>query len=122
MKAQRACLPAPPCRPCQSRGFVVHWQLTTDQQEHEQMTNEPMPASSRAKGANNPTEDKTRLISLAEAAEMYGLSTSYLRQIAIKGRLIAQKIGGMWVTTPADVKAYIRSREKRGAYRDDITA
>lgn len=70
---------------------------------------------------NGPTEDKTRLISLAEAAERYGFSTSYLRQIAIKGRLIAQKVGGMWITTPADVEAYILTRNKRGAYRDDIT-
>ena len=66
------------------------------------------------------SEDKTRLISLSEAAEMYGLSTSYLRQIAIKGRLKAQKIGGVWITTPSDVETYIRTRHKRGAYRDDI--
>lgn len=86
------------------------------------MTDEPTPAPCDSEGANVSTEDKTRLISLAEASEMYGLSTSYLRQIAIKGRLIAKKIGGMWVTTPADVEDYIRSREKRGAYREDIKA
>ena len=71
---------------------------------------------------HEPNEDKSRLISLAQAAELYGLSTSYLRQIAIKGRLKAQKVGGMWITTPAAVEAYIRSRQKRGVYRDDIEA
>ena len=69
----------------------------------------------------NGDKDKERLISLAEASELYGLSTSYLRQIARKGRLEAQKVGRDWVTTPADVEAYIRSRDKRGLYRDDIS-
>jgi excisionase family DNA binding protein len=84
------------------------------------MTDEPMPASSRAEEADNPTEDKTRLISLAEAAEMYGFSHAYLRRLAEKKRLKAFKIGRNWVTTPADVEEYIRSREKRGSYRSDI--
>jgi len=66
------------------------------------------------------SKDKTRLISLSEAAEMYGLSTSYLRRLARKGRLRAQRVGRNWVTTPADVETYIRSRQKRGAYKDDI--
>jgi hypothetical protein len=65
-------------------------------------------------------EDKERLISLREASEMYGFSASYLRQLALRGRLEAHKIGGMWVTTPADVEVYIRSRDPRGAYREDI--
>jgi excisionase family DNA binding protein len=66
------------------------------------------------------TSSKDELISLAEAAEMYGLSTSYLRRLARKGRLRAQRVGRGWVTTPADVETYIRSRQKRGAYKDDI--
>ena len=66
-------------------------------------------------------EDKDQLISLREASEIYGLSTSYLRELAIKGRLEAQKVGNMWVTTPAAVETYIRTRDKRGAYREDIT-
>jgi hypothetical protein len=64
--------------------------------------------------------DKERLISLPEAAELYGFSHDYLRAIARKGRLKAQKIGNSWVTTPANVEEYIRSRQERGAYRDDI--
>jgi predicted DNA-binding transcriptional regulator AlpA len=65
-------------------------------------------------------EDKNRLISLPEAAELYGFNAAYLSQLANKGRLKAKKIGNSWVTTPNDVEEYIRSRQKRGAYRDDI--
>ena len=66
------------------------------------------------------SENKHRLISLAEAAEIYGFRHSYLSQLAKKGRLKARKIGNSWVTTPADVETYIRSRQKRGAYRHDV--
>jgi hypothetical protein len=66
------------------------------------------------------TDDKTRLISLPEAAELYGFNAAYLAQLASKGRLVARKIGGIWLTTPNDMEEYIRSRQKRGAYRDDI--
>jgi hypothetical protein len=69
---------------------------------------------------NGPTEDKARLISLAEASELYGFSYGYLRQLARRERLKAIKIGNSWVTTPANVEEYIRSRQKRGVYRDDI--
>lgn len=64
--------------------------------------------------------DKTRLISLADAAELYGFSRYYLSNLAKKGRLKAQKVGGAWVTTPRDIEDYINSREERGAFRDDI--
>jgi excisionase family DNA binding protein len=66
------------------------------------------------------TDDKTRLISLPEAAELYGFNRRYLSALARKGRLKAQKIGGVWLTTPQDVEEYIATREKKGAYRDDI--
>lgn len=68
------------------------------------------------------TTDKTRLISLPEAVDLYGLSHSYLRSLAKKGRLQAQKIGTSWVTTPQAIEDYISSREKRGVYRDDVKA
>lgn len=64
--------------------------------------------------------DKNRLISLSEAARMYGFSHDYLRELARKGRLRAQKVGRDWVTTPANVEAYIASRQRRGAYRNNI--
>jgi hypothetical protein len=66
-------------------------------------------------------DDKTRLISLPEAAELYGFNPRYLGELARRGRLKAQKVGDLWVTTQADVEDYIRSRQKRGAYRDDIS-
>jgi hypothetical protein len=65
-------------------------------------------------------EDKDRLISLPEAAELYGFNRRYLSALARRGRLNAKKVGGVWVTTPEDVEEYIRSRKKKGAYRDDI--
>jgi hypothetical protein len=68
----------------------------------------------------NDADDKTRLISLAEAAELYGFDHKYLAELAKKGRLKAQKVGYFWTTTPANVEEYIESRQKRGAYRDDI--
>jgi hypothetical protein len=55
------------------------------------------------------------LISLAEAAHRYGLSMAYLRQLAMRGRLAARKIGRNWVTTSAAVEEYIASRQKRGS-------
>lgn len=66
------------------------------------------------------TDDKTRLISLPEAAELYGFSLNYLGNLVRKGRLKAQKVGDRWITTPQDVEEFIASREKRGVYRDDI--
>ncbi len=65
-------------------------------------------------------EDKTRLISLAEAAEKYGFDQRYLATLARKGRLQATKIGNSWVTTPQQIENFILSRQKRGVYRDDI--
>ena len=69
---------------------------------------------------NADDNDKHRLISLAEASELYGFNADYLRQLALKGRLEAKKVGKFWVTTPANVENYIQSRKKMGAYRDDI--
>jgi uncharacterized protein YkwD len=68
----------------------------------------------------NDKDDKTRLISLPEAAELYGFNSNYLNELARKGRLVAQKVGDLWVTTPEHMENYITSRQKRGAYRDDI--
>lgn len=46
------------------------------------------------------SDDKNRLISLSEAAELSGFSQDYLGELARKGRLNAQKIGKFLVTTP----------------------
>jgi excisionase family DNA binding protein len=68
----------------------------------------------------NDTDDKTRQISLPEAAKLYGFNSDYLRTLAQKGRLKAHKVGPLWVTTARDVENYIASRQKRGVYRRDI--
>ena len=65
-------------------------------------------------------DDKGRLISLSEAAEIYGFNADYLRHLAHRGRLQAQKVGRNWITTPANVETYIASRKKMGVYREDI--
>ena len=67
-----------------------------------------------------PDPDKNRFISLPEAAQLYGFSARYLSNLAKRGRIKAQKIGNFWVTTPKDMEAYIRSRKRRGVYREDI--
>ena len=64
--------------------------------------------------------EKSRPITLAEAAKLTGFNHSYLTELARKGRLKATKSGGTWLTTIADVEEYIASRRKRGVYRDDI--
>ncbi len=66
-------------------------------------------------------DDKDRLISLPEAAEIYGFNRQYLSQLARRGRLQAFKFGRMWATTPAHIETFIQSRKKTGVYRDDIS-
>ena len=70
---------------------------------------------------SDDVNDKSSFISLGDAAEIYGFSADYLRNLAQRGRLKAQKIGGIWLTTRANVEEYIESRQKRGTYRDDIS-
>jgi hypothetical protein len=65
-------------------------------------------------------DDKDRLISLHEAAEIYGFSPNYFGNLVRRGRLKAQKVGNSWVTTPKDVESFIASRQDRGVFRDDI--
>ena len=66
------------------------------------------------------SKDKTRLISLSEAARRYGFSHAYLRDLAASGKIKAVKIARNWLTTPTSVEEFIRSRKRRGRYRDDI--
>lgn len=60
------------------------------------------------------------LITLKEAAAYSGLSHNYLIELANRGRLKAQRYGRFWLTTRQAVDEYLASRQKRGAYRDDI--
>jgi hypothetical protein len=60
------------------------------------------------------------LIPLADASAIYGFSHAYLANLARNGRLKAQKLGSIWVTTPVDIEAYIRSRKRIGVFREDV--
>jgi hypothetical protein len=66
--------------------------------------------------------DRDELITLAQAAEQYGFTHEYLRELCQRGRLKARKLGKLWVTTPGEMEKFIRSREARGVYRGDIKA
>ena len=84
------------------------------------MRTDRKPADETARDEHAP--DKELPITLAEAAEVYGFSRNYLGNLVRSGRLRAHKSGGTWLTTPADVEAFIASRQRRGKYRDDIGA
>ena len=60
---------------------------------------------------------KDQLLTLTQAGKRYGYSSDYLRRLAEKGRLAAQKIGHAWVTTAGDVETFLESRERRGVYK-----
>ncbi len=60
-------------------------------------------------GGVDPTE---RLISLAEAAGLSGLSHSHLRLLVRQDKIRGVKIGRDWLTTEAAVKEYL-SKERR---------
>lgn len=62
------------------------------------------------------------LIPLSEASRQYGFKRGYLRLLAVRGRLKAFKIGRDWFTSTADVEDYIKSRKRRGVFREDIEA
>jgi predicted transcriptional regulator of viral defense system len=57
--------------------------------------------------------DDERLISLSEAAAVFGLSPSQLRLVAQRGRLRATKVGRNWITTPKAVADYMADEELR---------
>lgn len=69
---------------------------------------------------SNEEQDKHRLISMAEAAEMYGFSRFYMAELAKRGRLKATRVGRSWVTTPADVEEFIQDRQRKGVYKEEI--
>ena len=54
------------------------------------------------------------LISLREAAELSGLSTSYLRLLVRQGDIWGVKLGRNWVTTAEAVKEFLATERKRG--------
>lgn len=68
--------------------------------------------------AKDPKKDE--LITLSQAADVYGYSGDYLRRLAEKGRLKAKKLGHQWLTTADDVETFLVSRERRGVYKKRV--
>ena len=54
------------------------------------------------------------LISLREAAEFSGLSTSYLRLLVNRGDIWGTKLGRNWVTTAQTVEEFLATERRRG--------
>jgi len=63
-------------------------------------------------------KSKSDLLTLAQAAERYGFRADYLRQLVLKGKLKAQRVGSIWLTTPAHVEEYLARRKKVGRYKE----
>ncbi len=68
--------------------------------------------------AKKPKKDE--LITLSQAAEISGFTVAYLQDVAARRRLNARKIGVQWFTTPGNLDVFIKSRKKRGIFREDI--
>lgn len=65
-------------------------------------------------------EDAARtFISLAEAAEISGLSSGHLRLLVRQGKLWGTKIGRNWVTTESAVQTYLAQDRRPGPKTDD---
>jgi hypothetical protein len=55
------------------------------------------------------------ILSLEQASQYTGLAAQTLKIQADRGRLGAQRVGGVWVTTIEDVMRYVASRRKNAA-------
>lgn len=62
----------------------------------------------------DPLQPELNLISLAEAAQRYGLAHGYLRRLLREGKLWGRKIGRNWVTTDEAMKAYLATERRPG--------
>ncbi len=69
-----------------------------------------MPSSENENSEDQPKLDE--LLSLEEAAELSGLSSRHLRNLASKGEIWAKKLGRNWFTTEQAVKEYL-ARDRR---------
>lgn len=68
-------------------------------------------------------DDDARLIGLAEAAELLGVSHATLRAQVWRGRLNAEKVGRDWIVTGAEIRRYRSEvQEPRRRSRDGAPA
>ena len=68
---------------------------------------------------NGPEHDSVekaaeKLISLAEAAALCGLSSAHLRRLVREGKIAGTKIGRNWVTTEEAVAQYLAQDRRPG--------
>jgi excisionase family DNA binding protein len=63
----------------------------------------------------DPLEDLTsKLISLAEASRVSGLSASHLRKLVREGQIKGIKVGWSWLTTEEAVREYLKQERRPG--------
>lgn len=62
----------------------------------------------------DPLQPELNLISLAEAAQRYGLAHGYVRRLIRERKLWGRKIGRNWVTTDEAMKAYLATERRPG--------
>ncbi len=63
---------------------------------------------------NSGEDAANKLISLAEAAKLSGLSQGHLRLLAKQKKIWATKIGRDWLTTEEIVQAYMSTNRRPG--------
>jgi excisionase family DNA binding protein len=66
--------------------------------------------------SNDPAGEEAarKLISLAEAANISGLSQAHLRLLVRQGKIWGTKIGRNWVTTEEAVREYLATDRRPG--------
>lgn len=70
---------------------------------------------SEANTGPDPLEDlASKLISVAEASELSGLTPGYIRKLLRRGELKGVKVGQNWVTTAEAVREYTRQERRPG--------
>jgi excisionase family DNA binding protein len=71
------------------------------------------------KRKSSGAEAARKLISLAEAAEISGLSHDHLRRLVGRGVIWGVKIGRNWVTTEESVTEYLETDRRPGPKTND---
>ena len=70
---------------------------------------------SQESSQQDPLEDlASRLISLAEASEISGLTAGYLRRLLREKRLRGVKVGRNWLTTAEAIQEYLAQERRPG--------
>ncbi len=56
----------------------------------------------------------TKLISVTEAAQLSGLTVSYIRRLLRNGQVEGTKVGHTWLTSEAAIRDYLRQERHPG--------